>query len=144
MNADMVGVQSGRDDVGRSGRSVLHDAARASGTSSPSLRSRASTRFLSAYLVGGLEGHYYPQLYSPDGVDIDATVKAATANLDIVARHQGACRDRRFRALGHSRHRMAAEIGRRADLPVYVHFGQLWGLPRAAPTAKTPTRSWSA
>src|SRR3984885_12302106 len=28
--------------------------------------------FLSAYLVGGLEGHYYPNLYSPAGVDIDA------------------------------------------------------------------------
>jgi dihydroorotase len=40
--------------------------------------------FLSAYLVGGLEGHYYPNLYSPDGVDIDATVKAATANRDLV------------------------------------------------------------
>src|SRR5437879_361737 len=26
---------------------------------------------------------------------------------------------------------MAAEIGRRADLPVYVHFGQLWGLPES-------------
>jgi len=26
---------------------------------------------------------------------------------------------------------MAAEIGRRTDLPVYVHFGQLWGLPES-------------
>jgi dihydroorotase len=26
---------------------------------------------------------------------------------------------------------MAAELGRRADLPVYVHFGQLWGLPES-------------
>jgi dihydroorotase len=26
---------------------------------------------------------------------------------------------------------MAAAIARRADLPVYVHFGQLWGLPQS-------------
>ena len=26
---------------------------------------------------------------------------------------------------------MAAEIGKRAELPVYVHFGQLWGLPES-------------
>ena len=36
--------------------------------------------FLSTYLVGGLEGHYYPNLYRPDCVDIDTTVKAAIAN----------------------------------------------------------------
>ena len=28
--------------------------------------------FLSAYVVGGLEGHYYPNLYGPDGVDVKA------------------------------------------------------------------------
>ena len=38
---------------------------------------------------------------------------------------------------------MSAEIGRRADLPLYVHFGTLWGCPRAAPMARTPIRSWS-
>src|SRR5260370_20512991 len=26
---------------------------------------------------------------------------------------------------------MSAEIGRKTKLPVYVHFGQLWGLPRS-------------
>ena len=48
---------------------------------------KAETRvyaFLSAYLVGGLEGHFYPNLYSPDGVDVDATVASANANTDIV------------------------------------------------------------
>src|SRR5215217_2267671 len=40
--------------------------------------------FLSAYLVGGLEGHFYPNLYSPDGVDIEATIAAAKANRDLV------------------------------------------------------------
>ena len=40
--------------------------------------------YLSAYLVGGMEGHYYPALYRPDCLDVDATVKAALANTDIV------------------------------------------------------------
>ena len=40
--------------------------------------------FLSSYLVGGLEGHYYPSLYKPDCLDVDATVKSALANADIV------------------------------------------------------------
>src|SRR5262249_57079164 len=40
--------------------------------------------FLSAYLVGGMEGHYYPELYGPHGIDVDGTVKAAFANRDLV------------------------------------------------------------
>ena len=40
--------------------------------------------YLSAYLVGGMEGHYYPALYKPDCVDVEATVRAALANADIV------------------------------------------------------------
>src|SRR6202048_5205251 len=36
--------------------------------------------FLSSYLVGGLEGHLYPNLYSPEGIDVDATVRAADGN----------------------------------------------------------------
>ena len=47
----------------------------------------ATTRiyaFLSAYLVGGLEGHYYPALYGPDGVDVPATIRAAQENADLV------------------------------------------------------------
>src|SRR5258708_8815217 len=101
VNADMVGVQSGV--------TTLVDQGGPSCMTLPGFRhfvaEKALSRtyaFLSAYLVGGLEGHYYPNLYSPAGVDIDATVKAATANLDLV--------------LGIKAH---AEIGRCAR----------WGLP---------------
>jgi dihydroorotase len=83
VNADMVGVQSGV--------TTLVDQGGPSCMTLPGFRhfiaEKAQSRtyaFLSAYLVGGLEGHYYPNLYSPDGVDIDATVKAATANRDLV------------------------------------------------------------
>jgi dihydroorotase len=87
--------------------------------------------FLSAYLVGGLEGHYYPNLYSPDCVDIDATVKAATANRDLVRGIKAHAEIGGFARWGIRVIEMAAEIGRRAELPVYVHFGQLWGLPES-------------
>jgi dihydroorotase len=87
--------------------------------------------FLSAYLVGGLEGHYYPNLYSPDCVDIDATVKAAVANRDLVRGIKAHAEIGGFARWGIRVIEMAAEIGRQADLPVYVHFGQLWGLPES-------------
>jgi dihydroorotase len=87
--------------------------------------------FLSAYLVGGLEGHFYPKLYSPDGVDIDATVKAARANPDLVRGIKAHAEIGGFARWGIRVIEMAADIGRRAELPVYVHFGQLWGLPES-------------
>ena len=71
------------------------------------------------------------KLYSPDGVDIDATVKSATANLDIVRGIKAHAEIGGFARWGIRVIEMAAEIGRRADLPVYVHFGQLWGLPES-------------
>jgi len=128
MNADMVGVQSGVTTVvDQGGPSCM---------TLPGFRhfiaEPAKTRvyaFLSAYLVGGLEGHYYPNLYSPEGVDIDATVKSATSNLDLVRGIKAHAEIGGFALWGIRVIEMAAEIGRRADLPVYVHFGQLWGLP---------------
>jgi len=128
MNADMVGVESGV--------TTLVDQGGSSCMTLPGFRhfiaEPAKSRvyaFLSAYLVGGLEGHYYPQLYSPDGVDIDATVKAAKANPDIVRGIKAHAEIGGFARWGIRVIEMAAEIGRRTDLPVYVHFGQLWGLP---------------
>jgi len=129
VNADMVGVQSGV--------TTLVDQGGPSCMTLPGFRhfiaEKALSRtyaFLSAYLVGGLEGHYYPNLYSPDGVDIDATVKAANANRDLVRGIKAHAEIGGFARWGIRVIEMAAEIGRRADLPVYVHFGQLWGLPR--------------
>src|SRR6478672_4299470 len=128
MNADMVGVESGV--------TTLVDQGGSSCMTLPGFRhfivEPAKSRvyaFLSAYLVGGLEGHYYPQLYSPDGVDIDATVKAAKANRDLVRGIKAHAEIGGFARWGIRVIEMAAEIGKQADLPVYVHFGQLWGLP---------------
>lgn len=87
--------------------------------------------FLSAYLVGGMEGHYYPSLYRPDCVDVDATVKAAEENRDIVKGFKAHAELGGFARWGIEVMKLAAEIGKRANLPVYIHFGQLWGLPES-------------
>ena len=130
MNADMVGVQSGVTTlVDQGGPSCMTLPGFRHFVAEPA-KSRVYA-FLSAYLVGGLEGHYYPKLYSPDGVDIDATVKSATANLDIIRGIKAHAEIGGFARWGIRVIEMAAEIGRRADLPVYVHFGQLWGLPES-------------
>jgi dihydroorotase len=130
MNADMVGVQSGVTTlVDQGGPSCMTLPGFRHFIAEPA-KSRVYA-FLSAYLVGGLEGHYYPNLYSPDGVDIDATVKSATSNLDLVRGIKAHAEIGGFARWGIRVIEMAAEIGRRADLPVYVHFGQLWGLPES-------------
>jgi dihydroorotase len=130
LDADMVGVQSGVTTVvDQGGPSCM---------TLPGFRhyvaEKSKTRvlaFLSAYLVGGLEGHFYPNLYSPEGVDIDATVLSANANKDIVRGIKGHAEIGGFARWGIEVMKMAAEIGRQTQLPLYVHFGQLWGLPES-------------
>lgn len=130
MNPDMVGVQSGVTTlVDQGGPSCMTLPGFRHFIAEPA-KSRVYA-FLSAYLVGGLEGHFYPDLYSPTGVDIDATVKAALANPDLVRGIKAHAEIGGFARWGIRVLEMAAEIGRRTDLPVYVHFGQLWGLPES-------------
>jgi dihydroorotase len=128
LDADMVGVHSGV--------TALIDQGGASCMTFPGFRhfvaEKAASRcyaFISAYLVGGLEGHYYPSLYSPDGVDVAATVAAAKANADLVKGIKAHAEIGGYARWGTSVMELAARIGREADLPVYVHFGQLWALP---------------
>jgi len=128
LDADMVGVASGV--------TALIDQGGASSMTFPGFRNfvaaKAASRcyaFISAYLVGGLEGHYYPSLYSPSGIDVAATVAAAKANRDLVKGVKAHAEIGGFARWGTTVMEMASQIGRDADLPVYVHFGQLWALP---------------
>lgn len=93
--------------------------------------------FLSAYLVGGLEGHYFPQLYKPDCLDVDASVRCALENPDIIKGFKAQAEIGGFERWGVRVMEIAAEIGRRAKLPLYIHFGQLWPLP-ATPAGMDP------
>ena len=140
LNADQCGVQSGV--------TTLVDQGGPSCMTLPGFRhfvaEPAATRvlsFMSAYLVGGLEGHYYPDLYRPDCLDVDATVESAAANPRPREGHQGARRDRRLRALGPRRDEDCRENWPRADLPLYIHFGQLWPMPTAAVWRSIPIPS---
>jgi dihydroorotase len=129
LEADMVGVHSGTTTVvDQGGPSCM---------TLPGFRKfvvePAVTRvyaFLSAYLVGGLEGHYYPALYGPDGVDVAATVRAAQGNTDLVRGIKAHAEIGGVARWGLEVLRLGAEIARETDLPLYVHFGQLWPLPR--------------
>ena len=130
LEADMVGVHSGT--------TTLVDQGGPSCMTLPGFRKfvvePASTRvyaFLSAYLVGGLEGHYYPALYGPDGVDVAATIRAARENADLVRGIKAHAEIGGVARWGLDVLRLSAEIAREADLPLYVHFGQLWPLPKA-------------
>jgi dihydroorotase len=137
LDADMVGV--------RSGVTALVDQGGASCMTFPGFRefvvAPAASRvyaFLSAYLVGGLEGHYYPTLYRPDCIDVAATVRAARDNRDLVRGIKTHAEIGGLARWGLDVLRLAARIGREADLPLYVHFGQLWGLPEGNGPAPDP------
>ena len=128
LDADTVGVHSGVTTVvDQGGPSVLTFPGFREYVAKP-----ASTRvlaFISAYMVGGLEGHYYPELYRPDCIAVDDTVRAARENADLVRGIKGHAEIGGFTRWGDQAMRRAATIGQALDLPLYIHFGQLWPLP---------------
>lgn len=137
LNADLCGVHSGV--------TTLVDQGGASCITLPGFKhfivEPSASRvipFISAYLVGGLEGHFYPELYRPECSDVEATLK-------VIAEQGGQIRGIKAHAElgGFSRWGIevmekAAEIGHRSGLPVYIHFGQLWPLPEEGGCAVDP------
>jgi dihydroorotase len=128
LEADMCGVDSGVTTlIDQGGPSCMTLPAFREYVVNPK-KSRIFT-YLSSYLVGGMEGHYYPSLYKPDCVDVAATVKSALANPDIVKGFKAHAELGGFARWGIEVIRQAAQIGAQAKLPIYIHFGQLWPLP---------------
>ncbi len=128
LNADMVGVRSGVTTlVDQGGASCMTFAGFRHYIAEPA-ESRV-VAFISAYVVGGLEGHYYTDLYGPSGVDVAATVKAIEANRDLVKGIKAHAEIGGFARWGIEVIAMAKDISRRAGLPIYIHLGQLWPLP---------------
>ena len=125
LNADLVGL--------RSGVTTVVDQGGPSCMTLPGFRNfvaaPAQTRvlcFLSAYLVGGLEGHLYPELYGPDQVNVAATVKAARDNPDLVRGIKAHAEIGGASRWGLEVIKLGKEIARGAGLPLYIHLGQLW------------------
>lgn len=82
--------------------------------------------FISTYLVGGLEGHRYPELYGPDGVNVEHAVRAIEENRDLVKGIKSHAEIGGASRWGLDVIRLGKEIARRTDLPLYIHLGQLW------------------
>jgi dihydroorotase len=82
--------------------------------------------FLSAYLVGGLEGHLYPDLYGPGGVNVPATVKAARENADLVRGIKAHAEIGGASRWGLEVIKLGKQIASQAGIPLYIHLGQLW------------------
>ena len=128
LEADMCGVHSGV--------TTLIDQGGPSCITMPAFREHVVNAkksrvyaYMSAYLVGGLEGHYYPSLYKPDCLDVDATVKSARANADLVKGFKAHAEVGGMSRWGIDVMKLCAEIGNQTQLPLYIHFGQLWPMP---------------
>ena len=125
LNADMVGV--------RSGVTTVVDQGGPSCMTLPGFRNfvaaTAETRvlcFISAYLVGGLEGHLYPSLYGPEQVDVKATVRAARANADIVRGVKAHAEIGGASRWGLEVIKLGKRISGELGVPLYIHLGQIW------------------
>jgi dihydroorotase len=125
LNADMVGVQSGVTTVvDQGGPSCMTIPGFRHFVVEPS-----ATRvlcFISAYLVGGLEGHLYPSLYGPDQVDVRATIRAARANADIVRGVKAHAEIGGASRWGLEVIKLGKRISSDLGVPLYIHLGQIW------------------
>ena len=125
LNADMVGVQSGVTTVvDQGGPSCMTLPGFRAFIAEPS-KTRVLC-FISAYLVGGLEGHYYPELYGPDQVNVAHTVRVAKENPDLVRGIKAHAEIGGASRWGLDVIKLGKEIARGAGLPLYIHLGQLW------------------
>ncbi len=125
LNADMVGVGSAVTTVvDQGGPSCMTIPGFRHFVANPA-RTRVLC-FISAYLVGGLEGHLYPELYGPKQVDVDATIAAARANADIVRGIKAHAEIGGASRWGLEVIELGRRIARGAGIPLYIHLGQLW------------------
>ena len=125
LNPDMVGVRSASTTIiDQGGPSCMTIRGFRHFVAEP-----ASSRvlaFISNYLVGGLEGHFYPELYGPHGVDVDHTVRAIGENRDIVKGVKSHAEIGGASRWGLEVVKLGQRIAREADVPLYIHLGQLW------------------
>lgn len=125
MNPDLVGI--------RSGVTTVVDQGGASPLTLQGFRKfivePAITRvlaFVSNYLVGGLVGHRYTELYGPHGINVRETVAAIEGNRDLVKGIKAHAEVGGYSRWGIETLKLAKEASRRTKVPVYVHLGRLW------------------
>jgi dihydroorotase len=127
LNPDLVGVRSGVTTViDLGGPSCMTFPGFRKFIVEPAITNVLA--YISIYTVGGLEGHYYPYLYSPSGIDVEACVRAAMANKDLVKGIKAHAEPSGISRWGLETLELAKQASRGSGLPVYVHLGQLWSM----------------
>lgn len=125
LNADLVGVRSGVTTVvDQGGASALTINGFRHFIAEP-----ATSRvlcYVSTYLAGGLLGHRYVDLYGPSGINVDAIVKAARENPDLIRGIKAHAEPGGYSRWGVESLKLAKQASRELSLPVYVHLGTLW------------------
>ncbi|MES2258392.1 MAG: amidohydrolase family protein [Pseudomonadota bacterium] len=125
LDADWVGVQSGVTTLVEQGGV---SAATLPGYVEYVVKAKANRvyAFLAPYIAGGVGGFQYPDLFTPDTIDIDLTLKA-------FEQHGGVARGMKFWAeqasllkFGTEAIARTARIANEAKVPMYVHLGELW------------------
>jgi dihydroorotase len=125
LNPDAVGVESGVATlIDQGGPSCLTiDGFRKYHVEGSKTRVRC---FLSTYLVGGLYGHIFSELYGPEQINVDATIKSVEANRDLIRGIKSHAEPGHYSKWKTAVLAKSKEIGRATNLPVYVHLGTLW------------------
>jgi dihydroorotase len=125
MNPDLVGIRSGVTTVvDQGGAAPLTIQGFRKFIVEPAVTRVYS--FISNYLVGGLVGHRYTELYGPHGVNVRETVKAIEANRDFVLGIKAHAEVGGYSRWGIETLKLAKQASRQAKVPVYVHLGRLW------------------
>lgn len=125
LNADAVGLHSGVSMVVDQGgpACLTIDGFRKHVVEASKTRVRC---FISTYLVGGLDGHRFVELYSPEHINVAATVRAIEANRDFVRGIKSHAEPGNYSRWGTKVLQKSKQIGRETGLPVYIHLGTLW------------------
>ncbi|SMF37249.1 dihydroorotase [Tistlia consotensis] len=132
LDPDLVGVRSGVTTlVDQGGPSCMTIGGFRHYVSEPA-RTRTLC-YISCYLVGGLEGHLYPDLYGPIGVNAEHTIRVAGENLDLVKGIKAHAEIGGQSRWGLEVIKIGKRISRETGLPLYIHLGQLWPTADSAP-----------
>ena len=125
MNPDLVGIRSGVTTVvDQGGASPLTIQGFRKFIVEPAVTRVFS--FVSNYLVGGLVGHRYTELYGPHGVNVRETIAAIEGNRDLVKGIKAHAEVGGYSRWGIETLKLAKEASRATNVPVYVHLGRLW------------------
>lgn len=125
MDADWVGVQSGVTTLIEQGGV---SAATLPGFEEYVVKAKANRihAFLAPYTAGGVGGFLFPDQFTPSTIDVQLTLQAFETHRHIVKGMKFWAEQGSLLRYGDASIRKVTDIARQADVPVYVHMGELW------------------